>query len=363
MTRSELMHKFFRGEDVPEFPSQIDFTPSALQKLLNKKNWTEPQLEGEIGNYITYAYSWGNVEEYMHDLDLLQQGEALGFARYDREAEIVYDCFGVGWDRTCEGVYACIHPLAGSEDLTGYRFPTPAPNILERAMATVQAHQGSCFVMGFQHIGLFERAWMLRGYENFLTDLYLNPGYAEAILDGILEYKIQEALLYVESGVDCVRTGDDWGTQQNLAISPALWRKFIKPRQAKLWEVYKNAGMPVVHHSCGNIMEIIPDLLEIGLDCLHPVQPLAMDIRHLSEKYGKQLIFFGGIDTQRLLCREKPDKIRRTIDELSAIFAPARGWIIAPSQEVMSDVPEENISALIEAVAEARQTTAERHRA
>ena len=168
-------------------------------------------------------------------------------------------------------------------------------------------------------------------------------------MDNILEYKIQEAKLFVESGVDCVRTGDDWGIQNSLAISPEIWRKFIKPRQTKLWQVYRDAGMPIVQHSCGNIFSIIPDLIEIGLNVLHPIQPLSMDIKQLASEFGDKLIFFGGIDTRSLLPMGTPDEIRASTIECVKYLGRGRGYIVAPSQEVMSDVPLDNIQALIEA--------------
>ena len=236
------------------------------------------------------------------------------------------------------------------ENYDKYKFPQAEnEDMMLSVKDTVKKNSDTYFIVGFQHIGLFERAWTLRGYENFLMDLCLNPDLASEILDQILEYKINEAKLYIKSGVDCVRTGDDWGIQTSLAMSPEIWKKFIKPRQAKLWQVYKEAGMPIIHHSCGNIYSIIPDLIEIGLNVLHPIQPLSMDIKQLAAEFGDELIFFGGIDTQALLPKGSPADVKAAVYENVALLGKGLGYIIAPSQEVMSDIPLENIRALIEA--------------
>ena len=185
-----------------------------------------------------------------------------------------------------------------------------------------------------------------------MMDLYVEPDFAYELLDGILQYKLEEARLYVNSGVDCVRTGDDWGTQTSLAISPDMWRQFIKPRQEEIWSVYREAGMPIMHHSCGNIGLIMDDLVEIGLEILNPIQPLSMDIRHLAKTYGDKLVFFGGIDTQKLLPYGTPEEVTTAVKNSIKILGQGKGYIISPSQEIMTDVPLQNIHALITACQE-----------
>jgi len=302
-----------------------------------------------------YAHTLGNVEEYMQDDDLLAHGIELGFATWDTEKDIVYDRFGVGWDRRAEGVFVREYPLADLGNYSQYHFPTiENDQIMCRAKETVEKYKDEFYLVGFQHIGLFERAWAIRGYENLMVDFYAHPELVEEILDNVLQYKLQEAEYFIKVGVDCVRTGDDWGTQANLAISPDLWRRFIKPRQERLWRRYMDAGMPIMHHSCGNIESIIPDLIEIGLDVLHPVQPRAMCLEKLSRLYSEKIIFFGGIDTQYLLPYGRPEEVKAAVKDCVELFRAGRGYIIAPSQEIMSDVPVGNIMALVKSIREYR---------
>lgn len=349
-----VVENTIKGQHNNVFASQVDFTPSLVNALTSRWRCSEDELEHWAGNHLKYAHSLGNVEEYMHDDSLLALGGQLRYAHYDEEAQIVYDRFGVGWKRDTEGVFACVHPLFDDDNLKDYYFPEVDAAAMIEVEKVAKKWRSKYYVVGFQHIGLFERAWTLRGYENFMLDLYLRPSLAHTILDGILAYKMEEARLFVKSGVHCVRTGDDWGTQRNLAMSPQHWREFILPRQRQLWEIYRQAGMPIMHHSCGDITLIIPDLIEAGVDVLHPIQPAAMSVDTLVREYGRDLVFFGGIDTQELLPNGTPEEIKDEVRRLAELFAQTRGWIIAPSQEVMTDVPLDNVTTLIEVIAEVR---------
>jgi uroporphyrinogen decarboxylase len=210
------------------------------------------------------------------------------------------------------------------------------------------------FVIAYQHFGLFERAWALRGYENLLTDLYYNRSFVEELLDRITDYQVGLAKRFVDAGVDGVRFGDDYGTQKGLAMKDKDWRELFKPRIQRVYQVYQNAGLPVMQHSCGDLRKILPDFVDLGLNMLHPVQPLVMPIRDLAQGYGDQLSFFGGIDTQELLPYGTSDQVRRATKECIEVLGKNGGYMIAPSQEIMSDVPLENIEALVSATKEYR---------
>jgi uroporphyrinogen decarboxylase len=120
-----------------------------------------------------------------------------------------------------------------------------------------------------------------------------------------------------------------------------------------VWNVYKDAGLPVIHHSCGNVMGLIPDMIEMGLDMLEPIQPV-MDLKRLKREFGRHLSFWGGIDTQRILPYGTPEEVRRHTTEVIETLGQGGGLLIAPSQEIMPDVPLRNIVALMETVVEAR---------
>ena len=355
MNNRERVNAVISGSDYDACPSQVDFTPVQIDALCKAKKMTEDQLMVYVGNCIQYVNSLGNVEEYfnkdVHDEAMKQFAIDHGFARIDEEKQLVHDAFGVGWNLVSEGVSADFHPLEDMDRYSQYHWPVPRDSrIMTYGKKTVDRHGERFYLLGFQHIGLFERSWCLRGYENFMCDVMLEPDFVEEMLDHILEYKLAEAQMYVDLGVDAVRVGDDWGLQKGLQIRPELWRKFIKPRQAKLYAFYKAAGLPTFQHSCGDILDIIPDLIEIGLDVLHPIQPLSMDINTLAERFGDKLVLWGGIDTQEALPFYEPAAVTEEVKRVFRILGQKKKYIIAPSQEVMSDVSLQNVEALIEGI-------------
>ncbi len=154
--------------------------------------------------------------------------------------------------------------------------------------------------------------------------------------------------------IDGVLLGSDWGAQNNLLMSPAIWRKLIKPGEKKEYDLIHSYGKDVWLHSCGNITEIIPDLVEMGVDVLNPVQPEAMDISVLKQTYNKNLTFWGGIGTQHVLLRSTPDEVKKEARRIRNMMAVNGGYIFSPSQSVQADVPVENVFALLEVAREGR---------
>jgi len=359
MDNREKVNAVINGRAIGFCLSQVDFTPMQINHLCKTKGISEDELMKYAGNCIKYVNSLGNVEEYFNkDLqndEMRQFAIDNGFARVDPECQLVFDAFGVGWNLNSEGVSADSHPLGNMENYGQYHWPVPINTaMMDYGKKTVEKYKDEYYLLGFQHIGLFERCWCIRGYENFMCDLMLEPEFIEEMLDNILIYKLNEARMYLDSGVDAVRLGDDWGLQHGLQIPPSLWRRFIKPRQAILYKFYKDAGLPVFQHSCGDISSIIPDLIEIGLDVLHPVQPLSMDIAQLADQYGDQLVFWGGIDTQEVLPLWKPEQIRKEVKRVYDILGANNRYILAPSQEIMSDVPAANFEALMQGIRDCR---------
>jgi len=203
---------------------------------------------------------------------------------------------------------------------------------------------GSCFEFG----------WYLRGFEKMMIDLVSNPDFACAILDIMLEFQIgqfDELLSRAGNLVDVILCGDDLATQNSPFVSLELYRRFIKPRQKKLYDFIKTkTNAPIFFHSCGAVSTFIPELIEIGIQILNPIQVKSqgMDLRKLKKEYGKQIVFWGGVDTQYVLPFGKPsevrDEVRRRIDEL----APGGGYVLSAVHNIQADVPPQNIIALFE---------------
>ncbi len=149
-------------------------------------------------------------------------------------------------------------------------------------------------------------------------------------------------------------TDDYFGTQRGLVMSPEIWRRFFKKRYKRIWGIYKEKNLSVFHHSCGNLEGIIPDLIEIGLDVLSPIQPEAMDTQALSEKFGRHLTFFGGISTQKTLPFGTPEDVRPEIIDRIRVLGRHHGYIISPSHEVTSDCTDKNFLMLLSTLDDCR---------
>jgi uroporphyrinogen decarboxylase len=217
-------------------------------------------------------------------------------------------------------------------------------------MAAIDRDEGKHFVAPNFGFCLFERAWSLRGFEDFLTDLAADPAFAEELLERITEIQLTLAHRFLALGVDGGYFGDDYGAQKNLLFSPRTWRALIKPRLARLFAVFRDTGLPTFMHSDGDISRIVPDLVEIGLCGLNPVQPEVLDHHWLKQAFGDRLAFYGGISTQTVLPHGSPTEVRAAVKTcVRTLAADGTGLVVAPSHRMMVDIPTDNVEALLEA--------------
>ncbi len=194
---------------------------------------------------------------------------------------------------------------------------------------------------------------MLRGFENFLTDMVADPGFAAELLDRITDIQLALIRRFITLGVDGGYFGDDYGAQKNLLFSPNTWRTLIKPRLARLFVPFREAGLPILMHSDGQIAKILPDLVEIGLTTLNPVQPEVIEHSWLRETFAGKLSFYGGVSTQTVLPAGTPSEVKEAVLEAIRILAPDRtGMVVSPSHRMMVDIPVENVEAFLEAMEE-----------
>ena len=195
----------------------------------------------------------------------------------------------------------------------------------------------------------FEKAYFLRGLENFLADMAGEPEFAAELLDFINEKNLSILGEIVKTpGLDGVLLGNDWGSQRDLLMSPRTWRTMLKPGAKKEYDLIRGAGLDVWVHSCGDIRKIMPDLIELGADVLNPVQPECMDIYELKRLYGEHMTFWGGISTQKTLPYGTPEEVREETRRVTAALGENGGYLIAAAQGIQADVPFENICALVD---------------
>ena len=197
---------------------------------------------------------------------------------------------------------------------------------------------------------MYERAFSLRGMQQILEDMMLEKDFANKLYDRILEMDLAFLEAGLKKPVDAVRFGDDWGTQHSMIMPPYIWREFIKPRMKVMFEYCRKAGKITMLHSCGNIVEIMPELIEIGLDIYETMQPEAMDVFKVKEEFGKDLSFWGGVSMQQVLAYGTPQDVTDEINLKCEKLGKGGGYICGPSHAVTVDVPIENNIAMINAM-------------
>jgi uroporphyrinogen decarboxylase len=264
------------------------------------------------------------------------------------------DEWGTGWEDSGYGAKTESYPLeSGYDTLTGYPFPDPHRTTRFDAADERLKQRGDRYVQSVVWFTLFERLWMLRGFENMLMDPYVEEENFSRLRERVVDYNLAIIDQWVSRGVDAVFFSDDWGCQRGLLMNPKDWRRFYKPSYKRMFERVHSGGAHVWMHLCGNITAILPDLIEIGLNVLNPVQPQAMDVRQLSREFGGEVCFNGGVDVQGTLVRGTPADVKREVHELVSLFGKFDGgYIGGTSHSVMPETPLDNVIAMFEAFSE-----------
>jgi uroporphyrinogen decarboxylase len=249
------------------------------------------------------------------------------------------------------------HPLQnaqGLSDIIGYPYPDYTAPEAHRHLAgeTAAYHARGLAVLGALWVTVFETAWAVRGMTELLTDMMLQPALASALLDRITEIRCWQAGVLAGAGVDVLALGDDVATQRGMLLSPDLWRAWFKPRLRAVIEAARavKPGLHIFYHSDGDCRAIIPDLIEIGVTTLNPIQPECMNPVQLKKDYGEQLAFWGTVGTQSTMPFGTPDEVRAVVRERVQTVGAGGGLLLAPTHILQPDVPWENVVAFVDAV-------------
>jgi uroporphyrinogen decarboxylase len=332
LTHKERLRRALSYEPVDRPPTQINYTASMGEKMAVHFQIPAQELPAFLDNHLIRV-------------DLSYP------ARESEDGSIRYDWWGAGHAAGEEGYFIPYNPLAGVQDLDSYPWPDPhAPDLMDEARSMIASCGEEYFIAPNLGFALFERAWSLRGFENIFLDLALDSGYLGELLDRITEIQLVLIQRFLELGVDGGYFGDDYGAQKDMLFSPAAWRKLIKPRLARLFTPFRAHGLPVIMHSDGQIQKILPDLVEIGLTALNPVQPEVLDHAWLYSSFSGRLAFYGGISTQTVLPYGQPQEVIAAVESCLRALAPeGTGLLLAPSHRMMTDIPLSNVEALLEA--------------
>lgn len=249
-----------------------------------------------------------------------------------------------------------LHPLQNAsslKEIEEYPFPDVEEEYRWEGISDeIKEIQGRGYAAMSGAGSLFEAICALRGPENVLMDFAAGNEMIKALIDRVAETVRYRARRLALAGIDILVFGDDIGMQDRMIMSPAMWREWIKPRFAQAIQVAKE-GKPdilIFYHSDGYIEPVIPELIEIGVDILNPVQPECMDPEEIKRKYGDKLSFWGTVGTQTTMPFGTPEKIKAVVKRRIEIVGKGGGLVIAPTHTLEPEVLWENVIAFIEAV-------------
>lgn len=360
MTPKERVNAAIRHREPDRVPRDFSAEPAIWSKLLQtlQTNDREAVLRRFEIDCRVMSYDAEIFCRHPNDENFGTHSDTKAWKR-EIAPDVFVDIWGAKRNRVKNdwGEYEelCEYPLANAQspdDLQQFHWPSPDWWDFSE-VARVADEIGHC---GYYHLryrvgSIFETAWSLRGFDRFLMDLVLNPEIAQYMMERILEVHLEnlrQVMSLAGNAIDMVYTYDDVAHQNGLLISPALWRKTIRPFQLRLFEKAKEYGKSIMLHCCGAVRPLLPEWIDMGLDVINPVQPLAvnMNFSELKEEFGNRLSFHGGIDIQELLPKGTPQEVSETVGVTCQILGQQGGYILAPAHHIQADTPLENIFAL-----------------
>ncbi len=297
MTKRERVYAAIQRRPADAIPWQFDLTGAVVDRL--KARLQTDDVFAALDDH--FAYAWVPEPEPADGAPL-----PPGHQR---------DAFGVVWrrdavDRTVGDWGGHVsYPLHGPS-LRGYRFPEPPadPARTRHVREARRGHPDDFLWTGME--SLFQRAWSLCGFENYLGYLAGEEAFVEELTEKLADLCCRELSLLKGTGLDAVRFGDDWGFQHSLMVRPQTWRRIYKKHYARLFAAAHEAGLVAMLHSCGHVEPIIGDLIDAGLDVLHPLQPEANDVAGCRREFGADLTFWGALGSQSTLPNGTPADVR-----------------------------------------------------
>lgn len=231
------------------------------------------------------------------------------------------------------------------------RWRPPAADIDALRRRVDACHAAGYPAVAVSGISDFETPFGIRGREQFFCDLGYQDEWLPVFLDAITDAAVEQARAAALAGADIFGIGDDLGSQRGLLISPALWRELFKPRLKRIVQAVKQPGANTAFflHTDGQVGEVIPDFIEIGVQILNPIQPEVLDPAEMKRLYGKDLIFFGAISVQHTLPFGTPDQVAAEVKLRMETIGAGGGYLMTPSHLINADIPWENITAYFDA--------------
>lgn len=341
MNHKQRVHAALERQPTDRIPVWMWFHPVTAERMANELEIPAAHLDDVLGHDIKQTWIANNyaMEGIVHD----NQGESH------------VDEWGIEWIKIDEFNQIKTSPLkdASREEILAYQYPYDKTKKLLNLMKPLLKHKEDYFIGCDISPSLFEMIWRLRGMEESIYDIVLDRGLFQIMINQAADFNLHLAKKAVqEFELDWLWSGDDVAGKENLIMSPEDWREIIKPRLKEIFDVGKTNGLWMAHHCCGALRSIIPDLIEMGLDILNPIQCdcVGMNPAELKKDFGSDLAFVGGVDTIELLPNATSDIVfNETKKLIETMTADGGGYILAASHTIPPETPMDNIFALYEA--------------
>lgn len=334
MTPREKVVELLEGRSVSSIPYNFNMTQKMQDKMAAYYNVDVQFIEDYIGNCFLYI-----APQAHEDFEVVVKDNAY------------VDEFGIKLDTVGSyhiGEFGVLdQPLKGKSEVGDYKFPNfPEGNRYRNVEQKIAQHPDRYAL--FRTVGLFDNTWHVTGFEDLLMQMGANSPYSKKMLDMSMDY-IMAQIDTLPSYIDGVRFLEDWGHQAGLLMSPDMWRKILKPRLQIIYDAVKRKGKTIFSHSCGDTTQIIPDLIEMGVDCIDPMQPEILDMDYIIREYGKDVIFFGALGCQSTIPLGSPADVLAEAKKRTRQFSLGGArYIMGPAGSIPNEAPEQNVAALVQ---------------
>lgn len=350
MTHKERFLMAINHEEPDRVPLDVWYTPELEKKVL-------AYLGEDTSKLSLYAADGGLLPHLMdHDFLITWIGPCTSY--YLKDTPEYYDEWGVKWKWVDTGsgnryTEMAEHPLRNIKDPDEFTMPDFKDETRYEDSKEMVSRFGKEYgIMGAVACTLFELSWYLRGMDKVMEDMILNKDFLHAYLDKLLTWVIDAGKRLVEIGVDVIWIGDDFGGQDRMLMSPAMFREFFKPRYGKLFSLLRdiNPDIKFAFHTDGYVYPILKDFIEIGLNILNPVQPKSMDPARLKKDFGDHLTFWGTVDNQEVMPFGTVEDVINEVKLRLKTVAPGGGLIIAPAHNLQPQTSVEKVMAFYDTV-------------
>jgi uroporphyrinogen decarboxylase len=347
MTKRDNMISLFRRQGYTEVPVDVNLCPSLIE-LLRKETGAADYAE-----YFGLPFrNIADLNMFEHDSDRFKV-----YFKDQLKPGTIFDLWGVAHEPGSEAAKHMTrmrHPLMNIESLEQmmeYPFPKFNTNGEHQLKQVEDLHAKGLAAIGNMQMTIWETSWYMRSMEELMVDMMAEDPMAEYLLEKVTEIACIRAASFAKAGVDMLFLGDDIGMQRNIMMSETMYRVWLKPRIKKVIDASKkiNPNLIVIYHSCGFIKPFINDLIEVGVDVLHPVQPECMDFKEIHAQFGDRLSFWGTIGTQTTMPFGSVDDVKREVYRNLEIAGDKGGLLCAPTHLLEPEVPLKNVFAYIEA--------------